>query len=142
MTWNPNDPCFDWKGPCFGGFFSPKIEEIHRFQVYDIYRSLYMNISINTWNLFVLGFGKVVPKKKSPPIKTHSRITSTMFPPWLPPRNPRLGEGMGALFFFFHFFCKRGHKRVSGLFCCRCHKNTTCEFVIFFVLKVFFSVAG
>ena len=18
-TWNPNDPCFDWKGPCFGG---------------------------------------------------------------------------------------------------------------------------
>ena len=19
-TWNPNDPCFVWKGPCFGGF--------------------------------------------------------------------------------------------------------------------------
>ena len=19
-TWNPNDPCFAWKGPCFGGF--------------------------------------------------------------------------------------------------------------------------
>ena len=19
-TWNPNDPCFDWKRPCFGGF--------------------------------------------------------------------------------------------------------------------------
>ena len=19
-TWNPNDPCFDWKGPCFEGF--------------------------------------------------------------------------------------------------------------------------
>ena len=18
-TWNPNDPCFDWKRPCFGG---------------------------------------------------------------------------------------------------------------------------
>ena len=18
-TWNPNDPCFDWKSPCFGG---------------------------------------------------------------------------------------------------------------------------
>ena len=18
-SWNPNDPCFDWKGPCFGG---------------------------------------------------------------------------------------------------------------------------
>ena len=20
FTWNPNDPCFDWKRPCFGGF--------------------------------------------------------------------------------------------------------------------------
>ena len=20
LTWNPNDPCFDWKRPCFGGF--------------------------------------------------------------------------------------------------------------------------
>ena len=20
MTWNLNDPCFDWKGPSFGGF--------------------------------------------------------------------------------------------------------------------------
>ena len=19
ITWNPNDPCFDWKKPCFGG---------------------------------------------------------------------------------------------------------------------------
>ena len=19
-TWNPNDPCFEWKGPSFGGF--------------------------------------------------------------------------------------------------------------------------
>ena len=19
FTWNLNDPCFDWKGPCFGG---------------------------------------------------------------------------------------------------------------------------
>ena len=19
FTWNPNDPCFCWKGPCFGG---------------------------------------------------------------------------------------------------------------------------
>ena len=19
FTWNPSDPCFDWKGPCFGG---------------------------------------------------------------------------------------------------------------------------
>ena len=21
FTWNPNDPCFDWKRPCFGGLF-------------------------------------------------------------------------------------------------------------------------
>ena len=22
-TWNPNDPCFDWKRPCFGGVEVP-----------------------------------------------------------------------------------------------------------------------
>ena len=25
-TWNPNDPCFGWKGPCFGGF-EPQIKD-------------------------------------------------------------------------------------------------------------------
>ena len=27
-TWNPNDPCFDWKRPCFGGGWSSKIKVI------------------------------------------------------------------------------------------------------------------
>ena len=26
-TWNLNNRCFDWTGPSFGGFFSPKIED-------------------------------------------------------------------------------------------------------------------
>ena len=26
-TCNPHDPCFDCKGPSFGGFFHPKIED-------------------------------------------------------------------------------------------------------------------
>ena len=29
-TWNPNDPCFDWKGPSFGGSKDPK-EGTNRF---------------------------------------------------------------------------------------------------------------
>ena len=30
FTWNPSDPCFDWKRPCFGGF-NQQIEDISRF---------------------------------------------------------------------------------------------------------------
>ena len=32
MPWNPNDPSFCCEGPCFGGFFSPNIEDIYRFK--------------------------------------------------------------------------------------------------------------
>lgn len=106
---------------------------IYRFQVYDIYRSLYMNISINTSNLFVFGFGKVV-RKKSPPIKKHSRV-----------RNPkcfRLGfhqeipgwvKGWGA-WLFFPSFCKHGHERF-----CRCQQKSTytCKFETFYSQSFF-----
>ena len=35
-SWNQMTPFFDWKRPCFGGFFSRKIEDIHRFQVLPV----------------------------------------------------------------------------------------------------------
>ena len=27
FTWNPNDHCFDWNRPCFGGFNHPNNRE-------------------------------------------------------------------------------------------------------------------
>ena len=35
-----HDPCFDWKGPCFGGVFRHKIEDIHQVGNIPVERTL------------------------------------------------------------------------------------------------------
>ena len=42
-TWNPNDPCFDWKGPCFGGL-KPK----NRGQIGSRYIYIYLSLFLTT----------------------------------------------------------------------------------------------
>ena len=38
-TWNPNGaPCFCWKGPCFGGFFSPRGQTCFSFFLHHFCR--------------------------------------------------------------------------------------------------------
>ena len=37
-TWNPNDPCFDWKRPCFGGLtFKNRGHLGSRLYIYILY---------------------------------------------------------------------------------------------------------
>ena len=42
-SWNPNDPCCEWKGPSFGGF-KPKIEDkrVPGLYIYILYIYIYI----------------------------------------------------------------------------------------------------
>ena len=44
-TWNPNGPCFEWKGPNLLEGSNPKIEDISRFQVYVFTIHTSLNLS-------------------------------------------------------------------------------------------------
>ena len=46
-TWNPNDPCFDWKKPCFGGLTFKNRGHLGSRYIY-IYTHVYIYIYI--WN--------------------------------------------------------------------------------------------
>ena len=43
-TWNPNDPCFDWKKPCFGGLTFKNRGHLGSRYIY-MYIYIYMELS-------------------------------------------------------------------------------------------------
>ena len=49
-TWNPNDPCFDWRRPCFGGLtFKNRGHCGSRYIFTKIYKYNYRTITIRVW---------------------------------------------------------------------------------------------
>ena len=60
-TWNPNDPCFGWKGPCFGGVDLTKIEfigalGIHRIALVSLGWRVSVTILVTfvPWDVYIL----------------------------------------------------------------------------------------
>ena len=71
-TWNPNDPCFDWKKPCFGGVKAMKAKnrgQTNRFQVY-----IYICINVYTINI------SDVPGLETPSLRWDSKFDMDKHP--------------------------------------------------------------
>ena len=76
-TWNPNDPCFDWKGPCFGGLtFKNRGQLGSRYLIVGI--SIFTIIlPLKSWNTW-----RIIPVRwhaDSPPVGPRFSIFASMF---------------------------------------------------------------
>ena len=79
-TWNPNDPCFDWKRHCFGGFNHQNRGQTGSRCVLNLWVGDYLNISVQqSQYIFFLWFKRPSIQWAKKNIQTETEMMTEMW---------------------------------------------------------------